>query len=130
MTDISIENYSLSAGSKKLLTDTKLVVSMNTRYGLVGPNGCGKSTLLNDINKHKDSLLVKQEVIASETSVEDEVASVNPILLKMIWSSEEEQRKFQQYDVCKARRYDHEILERRNTNTKQDNASFKPVDYK
>ena len=67
MTDISIENYSLSAGSKKLLTDTKLVVSMNTRYGLVGPNGCGKSTLLNDINKHKDSLLVKQEVIASET---------------------------------------------------------------
>lgn len=89
MTDISIENYSLSAGSKKLLTDTKLVVSMNTRYGLVGPNGCGKSTLLNDINKHKDSLLVKQEVIASETSVEDEVASVNPILLKMIREEEE-----------------------------------------
>ena len=53
MTDISVENYSLSAGSKKLLINTKLVVSMNIRYGLVGPNGCGKSTLLNDINKHE-----------------------------------------------------------------------------
>ena len=43
---ISESDFELKIGPLTLLTQTKLVIAENTRYGLIGRNGSGKSTLL------------------------------------------------------------------------------------
>ena len=100
MSNISVDNFTLKAGSKLLLHDTRLVVSANQRYGLLGPNGCGKSSLLAEIAENPEIrgdfrgqiLLVKQEVIASDRSVEMEVASCQPRLYELLTTEDLEPR--------------------------------------
>lgn len=80
---LSIPKFSLVAGDKTLLSETDLVISNGTRYGVVGHNGSGKSTLMRAIRDaygtklESDVLLVEQEIPASEQSVEDVVLETN-----------------------------------------------------
>nr|CDS23258.1 ATP binding cassette sub family F [Echinococcus granulosus] len=45
-TDLHVENFDISFGSRVLLQNANLHLSFGHRYGLIGRNGCGKTTLL------------------------------------------------------------------------------------
>jgi len=49
VTDIRIENLSVSIGGKPVLADVSFSASSREIIGLIGPNGAGKSTLLKAI---------------------------------------------------------------------------------
>jgi ATP-binding cassette subfamily F protein 1 len=71
MQDISIDIPTLVVGSKELLTDTKCVIAIGHKYGLVGLNGTGKTSLLKFLNEHSNitkykHLLVSQEGITGD----------------------------------------------------------------
>jgi ATP-binding cassette, subfamily F, member 3 len=67
--DVKVENFDISFGGKRILTNTNLTLVYGRRYGLVGRNGIGKSTLLRTISRrdiavptHISILHVEQEV--------------------------------------------------------------------
>jgi ATP-binding cassette subfamily F protein 2 len=71
--DIKIDNFSITFYGAELLQDTKLELSVGSRYGLMGVNGCGKSCLLATLGKrevpiqeHIDIFYLDREVPASE----------------------------------------------------------------
>lgn len=71
--DIKIDNFSVTFYGSELLQDTKLELSVGSRYGLIGVNGCGKSALLAvlgnrevPIQDHIDIYYLDREVPASE----------------------------------------------------------------
>lgn len=49
MTELQVENVSVSIGGKPVLTDVSFSASPREFIGLIGPNGTGKSTLLKAI---------------------------------------------------------------------------------
>lgn len=70
--DIKIDNFDVSIGGNRILTDTSLTLAYGHRYGLVGRNGVGKSTLLRALSRrevpvptHISILHVEQEVCAA-----------------------------------------------------------------
>ena len=77
---ISLQDFSLSIGTKSLLENTDLIVTRGVNYGIIGPNGHGKTTLLNAV-AYKLNItgfqiyMVKQEDSNSNLSVIDEVLS-------------------------------------------------------
>ncbi len=72
---LKVECFSLSAAGKTLFDNASLSITLNRRYGFVGPNGHGKTTLLKHIADKRglrlplelDILLCEQEVVADET---------------------------------------------------------------
>ncbi|KAM7534993.1 hypothetical protein Aperf_G00000103645 [Anoplocephala perfoliata] len=46
LTDLHVENFDISFGSRVLLQNASLHLSLGHRYGLIGRNGYGKTTLL------------------------------------------------------------------------------------
>ncbi len=46
ITDLHIENFDISFGSRILLQSASLRLALGRRYGLIGRNGYGKTTLL------------------------------------------------------------------------------------
>ncbi|KAK1416177.1 hypothetical protein QVD17_31966 [Tagetes erecta] len=88
--DISVDGFSVSVGSKKLLGNATVKISHGKRYGLVGRNGTGKSTLLKllawrkiPVPKNIDVLLVEQEILADERTAIEAVVSANEELVKL-----------------------------------------------
>ena len=84
MTDVNLHNFNLpnkKGSGQDLLTDASVTLSCNRRYGFIGKNGCGKTTLLEliaarelkGINPRMSLLLVKQEIVGTETRVLDVV---------------------------------------------------------
>ncbi|AEO58944.1 hypothetical protein MYCTH_2306722 [Thermothelomyces thermophilus ATCC 42464] len=72
--DIKIDNFDVSIGGNRILTDTSLTLSHGHRYGLVGHNGVGKSTLLRALSRrevpiptHISILHVEQEITGDDT---------------------------------------------------------------
>ncbi|KAI8580334.1 hypothetical protein K450DRAFT_238028 [Umbelopsis ramanniana AG] len=72
--DIKLENFDISFGGKRILTDANVTLAFGRRYGLVGKNGIGKSTLLKamarrelNVPTHISLLYVEQEVIGDDT---------------------------------------------------------------
>lgn len=67
---ITISNLSVSYSKKKVLSDVKLSIPLNSIYGIVGLNGAGKTTLFNTIYgiKKKDSgtILFNEEIISKK----------------------------------------------------------------
>ncbi|PWA03031.1 hypothetical protein BB558_000826 [Smittium angustum] len=51
--DISVENFDISFGGKRILTNSNLKLVFGRRYGLIGRNGVGKSTLLRNISRRE-----------------------------------------------------------------------------
>jgi len=67
--DIKVDNFDVSIGGTRILTDTNLTLAHGHRYGMVGNNGVGKSTLLRALSRrelaiptHISILHVEQEV--------------------------------------------------------------------
>jgi len=48
---LRLDTVSVSAGSRRLLSDVSLDIPPNTVHGLIGPSGVGKSTLLRTLNR-------------------------------------------------------------------------------
>lgn len=78
--DLGLQNFDISLGGKRILTNTDMLLSFGRRYGLVGRNGVGKSTLLRNISARQlpipagiSILHVEQEVAGDDTLV---IASV------------------------------------------------------
>jgi ATP-binding cassette subfamily F protein 3 len=78
--DIKLENFDISFGGKRILTDANVTLAFGRRYGLVGKNGIGKSTLLKamarrelNVPTHISLLYVEQEVIGDDTPALDMV---------------------------------------------------------
>ncbi|KAL0478427.1 ABC-like elongation factor 3 [Acrasis kona] len=71
--DIKIEQVSMSAHSKVLITESTIELNFGNRYGLLGHNGCGKSTFLEalanrefPIPEHIDIYLLNKEYPATD----------------------------------------------------------------
>ena len=95
--DIKIENFDISFGGKRILTNANLNLIFGRRYGLIGRNGVGKSTLLRAL-AHRDIrgvnkdgfvpdwlriLHIEQEIEASDISVLNCVLSADAYLTKL-----------------------------------------------
>lgn len=88
--DITVDNFSVSARGKELLSNASVKISHGKRYGLVGPNGMGKSTLLKliawrkiPVPKNIDVLLVEQEVVGDDRTALEAVVAANEELTKL-----------------------------------------------
>jgi ABC-2 type transport system ATP-binding protein len=69
---ITIRNLSVSYSKKKVLSNIKLNIPLNSIYGIVGLNGAGKTTLFNTIYgiKKKDTgTILFNETIISKKSI-------------------------------------------------------------
>ncbi|RHZ54525.1 hypothetical protein Glove_426g70 [Diversispora epigaea] len=82
--DVKIENFDISFGGKKILTNATLTLVYGRRYGLVGRNGIGKSTLLRTMSRreinvptHISILHVEQEMVGDETPAIQAVLSAD-----------------------------------------------------
>ncbi|XP_065061208.1 ATP-binding cassette sub-family F member 3-like [Rhopilema esculentum] len=91
VTDIRIENFDLSYGSKVLLSNSNLLLAFGRRYGLVGRNGLGKTTLLRAISRrelhipsHISVLHVEQEVVGDDTVAVDSVLECDTVRTQLI----------------------------------------------
>ncbi|KAM0053610.1 putative ABC transporter, AAA+ ATPase domain, P-loop containing nucleoside triphosphate hydrolase [Helianthus debilis subsp. tardiflorus] len=87
--DITVKNFSVSAGGKALLENASVEISHGKRYGLVGPKGKGKSTLLKILALRKipvpeniDVCLVGQEIVGDDRTALEAVVSANQELVK------------------------------------------------
>ncbi|VDD75804.1 unnamed protein product [Mesocestoides corti] len=74
LTDLHIENFDISFGSRVLLQNASLHLALGRRYGLIGRNGYGKTTLLRSLANGDlrlpqglTVLHVEQEVIGDKT---------------------------------------------------------------
>lgn len=72
--DIKIDDFDISIGGKRILTNASLTVAFGRRYGLIGRNGIGKSTLLRHlaarqlpVPMHLTILHVEQEIVGDDT---------------------------------------------------------------
>jgi ATP-binding cassette subfamily F protein 3 len=43
-TEIDLRGVNLAIGDREILTDARLLLKSETKYGLIGSNGCGKSS--------------------------------------------------------------------------------------
>ncbi|CAG8437092.1 2271_t:CDS:2 [Funneliformis mosseae] len=84
--DVKIENFDISFGGKRILTNANLTLVYGRRYGLVGRNGIGKSTLLRTMSKreiavptHISILHVEQEMIG------DDREAIQAVLSADVW---------------------------------------------
>ncbi|CAG8521892.1 5413_t:CDS:10 [Acaulospora morrowiae] len=82
--DVKIENFDISFGGKRILTNATLTLVYGRRYGLVGRNGIGKSTLLRTMSRreisvptHISILHVEQEMVGDDTSAIQAVLSAD-----------------------------------------------------
>ncbi|KAM0053609.1 putative ABC transporter, AAA+ ATPase domain, P-loop containing nucleoside triphosphate hydrolase [Helianthus debilis subsp. tardiflorus] len=87
--DITVKNFSVSAGGKVLLENASVEISHGKRYGLVGPKGKGKSTLLKILALRKIPVpenihvcLVEQEIVGDDRTALEAVVSANQELVK------------------------------------------------
>lgn len=94
--DIKIDNFSVTFYGSELLQDTKLELSVGSRYGLIGVNGCGKSTLLAvlgnrevPIQEHIDIYYLDREVPASEKTALQAVMEADEERVKLEKLAEE-----------------------------------------
>jgi ATP-binding cassette subfamily F protein 1 len=83
-TDVIVPCFTLTAPHRVLFSDANLRIVSGRRYGLLGPNGRGKSTLLKFMQTRKlpipigiSMLMVEQEVMASTTSVVEQVLAAD-----------------------------------------------------
>ncbi|KAM0053604.1 putative ABC transporter, AAA+ ATPase domain, P-loop containing nucleoside triphosphate hydrolase [Helianthus debilis subsp. tardiflorus] len=88
--DITVKNFSVSAGGKVLLENASVEISHGKRYSLVGPKGKGKSTLLKILALRKipvpeniDVCLVGQEIVGDDRTALEAVVSANQELVKL-----------------------------------------------
>jgi len=91
VTDIRVESFDLSYGSKVLLSNSNLIMAFGRRYGLVGRNGLGKTTLLRAISRrelhiphHVSVLHVEQEVAGDDTFAVDSVLECDSVRTELI----------------------------------------------
>lgn len=82
--DLLMENFDITLGGKRILTNASLLLAFGRRYGLVGRNGVGKSTLLRNISSRQLSvpattsiLHVEQEVVGDDTTALQSVLSAD-----------------------------------------------------
>mmetsp|Transcript_11994 Transcript_11994/g.15039 ORF Transcript_11994/g.15039 Transcript_11994/m.15039 type:complete len:528 (-) Transcript_11994:933-2516(-) len=87
---IRLNGVSITAPSKRLLTDAEIKFTCGHRYGLLAPNGTGKSTLLKFLVSGKlphsmDALLVDQEStnIDENRSVLEQVLAADAMYLTL-----------------------------------------------
>lgn len=80
--DLNFENFDITLGGKRILTNANILLSYGRRYGLVGRNGVGKSTLLRNISCRQlpvptttSILHVEQEVVGDDTTALQSVLS-------------------------------------------------------
>ena len=78
---VQVNNFSIAIGSKKLFTDSELVLSPGCVYGLIGKNGCGKTTLLNMIKNKEFPIDDRMLVLYVEQEIEE--TEKNPVELLM-----------------------------------------------
>jgi len=88
-TDVIVDNFSINAPAKPLLSNATLKLAKGRRYGLLGPNGSGKSTLLKflaqkpcqlPVPNNMSVLLVEQESEACDKPVVDQVRQREPVV--------------------------------------------------
>ena len=98
--NLSIKEFSLSAGKKKLFENSSLILSEKLKYGLIGKNGCGKTSLLKALanNKFKlnDNFLityVEQEIEESDKTPIDLVLASNRRMLEIKMETEKIESK-------------------------------------
>lgn len=91
VTDIRIDNFDLSYGSKVLLSNSNLMMAFGRRYGFVGRNGLGKTTLLRAISNrelhipaHVSVLHVEQEVVGDDTFAVDSVLECDTVRTRLL----------------------------------------------
>lgn len=82
--DLILENFDVTLGGKRILTNANLLLARGRRYGLVGRNGVGKSTLLRNLSARQlavpttmSILHVEQEVVGDETTALQSVLSAD-----------------------------------------------------
>jgi ATP-binding cassette subfamily F protein 3 len=82
--DLLFDNFDITLGGKRILTNASLLLSYGRRYGLVGRNGVGKSTLLRNMSSRQltvpattSILHVEQEVVGDDTIALQSVLSAD-----------------------------------------------------
>lgn len=75
---LSIEGLNLNIGSKQLIINSDLKISINDKIVLLGRNGCGKTTLFNYISqlKNKDTPWSVYEVVQELPSTNESITNV------------------------------------------------------
>ena len=86
--NLSIKEFSLSAGKEKLFENSPLVLSERL-HGLIGKNGCGKTSLLKSLANNNFKLnnflitYVEQEIEESDKTPIDLVLASNRRMLEI-----------------------------------------------
>ena len=75
--NVSINEISISIGTKELFKNSPLNMSKHNRYGLIGKNGCGKTTLLKSLKDRKLPVHENWLILYVEQEIED--TELNPV---------------------------------------------------
>ncbi|OMH81583.1 putative ABC transporter ATP-binding protein [Zancudomyces culisetae] len=94
--DIILENFDISFGGKRILTDSRLQMNFGRRYGLIGRNGIGKSTLLRHISRREltiptfiSILHVEQEMAGDDTPAIESVVKADYFRTRLLKEEKE-----------------------------------------
>ncbi|CAG8535398.1 9475_t:CDS:2 [Acaulospora colombiana] len=84
--DVKIENFDISFGGKRILTNATLTLVYGRRYGLVGRNGIGKSTLLRTMSRREISVPTHISILHVEQEmVGDDTLAIQAVLSADVW---------------------------------------------
>ncbi|CAG8770467.1 17024_t:CDS:2 [Gigaspora margarita] len=84
--DVKVENFDISFGGKRILTNANLSLAHGRRYGLIGRNGIGKSTLLRTMSRREISVPTHISILHVEQEMEgDDTSAIQAVLSADIW---------------------------------------------
>ncbi|CAH1758416.1 7783_t:CDS:10 [Entrophospora sp. SA101] len=84
--DVKIENFDISFGGKRILTNANLTLVYGRRYGLVGRNGIGKSTLLRTLSRREINVPTHISILHVEQEMAgDDTPAIQAVLSADIW---------------------------------------------
>ncbi|PVV00305.1 hypothetical protein BB560_005319 [Smittium megazygosporum] len=105
--DISLENFDISFGGKRILTNSQLKLNFGRRYGLIGRNGVGKSTLLRHLSRRElpvptfiSILHVEQEMTGDDTLAITSVLKADFFRENLLREEAELEARMKQYETA------------------------------
>lgn len=76
------EDITIKLGTKIIINSSKIVLNLDSRIGLVGPNGCGKTTILNYIYNNQSLISYNKHIVDQHIKYDSEEQTVLDFMLK------------------------------------------------